>query len=60
MNQNQDLIITPTSEAEDSILAEHFYQLWLDNQVTPDSIEDDWLEMTLNFIATARHFDFGF
>ena len=54
MNQNQDLIITTTSEAEDSILAQHFYQLWLDNKVTPDSIEDDWLEMTLNFIAKAR------
>lgn len=54
MNQNQDLIITPTSVAEDSILAEHFYQLWLDNKVTPDSIEDDWLEMTLGFIAKAR------
>ena len=54
MNQNQDLIITPTSVAEDSILAEHFYQLWLDNKVTADSIEDNWLEMTLNFIAKAR------
>ena len=54
MNQNQDLIITPTSVAEDSILAEHFYQLWLDNKVPPDSIEDNWLEMTLNFIAKAR------
>ncbi len=54
MNQNQDLIITPTSVAEDSILAEHFYQLWLDNKVTPDSIEDDWLEMTLGFIAKVR------
>ena len=54
MNQNQDLIITPTSVAEDSILAGHFYQLWLDNKVTPDSIQEDWLKMTLNFIAKAR------
>ena len=54
VNQNKDLIITPTSAAEDSVLAQHFYQLWLDNDVTPDSIDDDWLEVTLNFIAKAR------
>ncbi|MDJ0535102.1 MAG: GNAT family N-acetyltransferase [Xenococcaceae cyanobacterium MO_207.B15] len=54
MDKNKNLIITPASMAEDSIVAQHFYQLWLDNNVTPDSIKDDWLEVTLNFIAKAR------
>ncbi len=54
MNKNQDLIITPTSPAADSVLAHHFYQLWLDNNVSPDSIKDNWLEVTLNFIDKAR------
>ena len=54
MDKNKDLIITPASMAEDSVVAQHFYQLWLDNNVSPDSIRDDWLEVTLNFIAKAR------
>ena len=33
--------------AEDSIVAQHFYQLWLDNNIAPDSIDDNWLQVTL-------------
>lgn len=50
----RNLIITPATTAEDSVLAQHFYQIWLDNNVTPDSINHDWQEVTLNFIAKAR------
>ncbi|NER46080.1 MAG: GNAT family N-acetyltransferase [Symploca sp. SIO1A3] len=39
---------------EDSIIAQHFYQLWQDNDVSADSIKSDWLELTLQFINQAR------
>lgn len=38
----------------DSVIAEHFYQLWLDNNVSPNLIRDDWLDVTLKFIQQAR------
>ena len=49
-----DLTIVPASDTEDSIVARHFYQLWLDNNIEPNSIQADWLEITLEFIAKAR------
>ena len=39
---------------EDSLLAEHFYQMWLDNNMTADKICSEWLEITIQFIDTAR------
>jgi len=39
---------------EDSIIAQHFYQIWRDNDVPADSIKSDWLELTLQFINQAR------
>ena len=38
---------------EDSLIAEHFYQLWRDNDVPADSIRSDWLDITLQFISRA-------
>ncbi|MGF1588468.1 MAG: GNAT family N-acetyltransferase [Pleurocapsa sp.] len=38
----------------DSVIAEHFYQLWLDNNVSANLIRDDWLDVTLKFIQQAR------
>ena len=49
-----NLTIVPALSAEDSIVARHFYQLWLDNNIESNSIQDDWLEITLEFIAKAR------
>ena len=49
-----NLTIIPTTCTEDSIIARHFYRLWLDNNVEPNSIQDDWQETTLEFIAKAR------
>lgn len=40
--------------SEDSLIAEHFYRLWLDNGVSPDSIDADWQQKTVNFIVEAR------
>ncbi len=42
---------TPT---EDEIIAHHFYQMWLDNQIAASAIAPDWLEITLQFIDQAR------
>ncbi len=42
------------SPDEDSLIAEHFYQLWRDNDVPAHSIQSDWLEITLQFISRAR------
>ncbi len=54
MTENRDLIITPASSDEDAVVAEHFYQLWLDNQIAPDLIREDWRQITLEFIVSAR------
>lgn len=39
---------------EDDLIAQHFYQLWLDNDVSSDKILTDWLDITLQFINNAR------
>jgi ribosomal protein S18 acetylase RimI-like enzyme len=39
---------------EDWLIAEHFYKLWLDNQVLPESIKTNYREITLEFIKNAR------
>lgn len=40
--------------SQDSLIAEHFYRLWLDNDVSPDSIDPDWQQKTIDFIDEAR------
>ena len=54
MTKNQNLIISPASPEEDIVVAHHFYQLWLDNQISPDALSDNWLPTTLEFITKAR------
>ncbi|BAU66948.1 acetyltransferase. putative [Stanieria sp. NIES-3757] len=51
---NNNLVFRKATNQEDLVIAQHFYQLWLDNEVSPDSIRDDWLEVTLQFILQAR------
>ena len=53
MSISQAIIHQATPEI-DSIIAKHFYQLWLDNNVSADIIRDDWLDITLKFIQQAR------
>ena len=54
MVKSKDLIIVSASQTEYPLVAQHFYQLWLDNNVDPDCIQDDWLKTTLEFVAKAR------
>ncbi len=51
---NQNLIIRKANPAEDFVIAQHFYQLWMDNNIEPNFINDDWLKITLEFIIKAR------
>ncbi|MBE9046528.1 GNAT family N-acetyltransferase [Pleurocapsales cyanobacterium LEGE 10410] len=53
MPVSQPSIYQATPEM-DGIVAEHFYQLWLDNNVSANTISQDWLNVTLEFIQQAR------
>jgi ribosomal protein S18 acetylase RimI-like enzyme len=46
--------IRETSSLDDSLIAEHFYQMWRDNDVSTQSIRSNWLDITLQFIDRAR------
>lgn len=43
---------------EDSIIAEHFYKMWLDNNISATSIKPNWQNLTLEFITKARQNSF--
>ncbi|NCJ06321.1 GNAT family N-acetyltransferase [Synechococcales cyanobacterium C] len=42
-----------TSE-QDRLIAQHFYQMWRDNQIPDDAIAPDWETQVLDFIIEAR------
>lgn len=44
----------PATSQDDSLIAEHFYKLWRDNDVPTDCIQSNWCEITLEFIDRAR------
>jgi ribosomal protein S18 acetylase RimI-like enzyme len=39
---------------EDSLIAQHFYQMWQDIGLSDEAINSDWLDITLEFIKQAR------
>lgn len=49
-----DFQVRAATPGEDPLIARHFYQMWLDNQIREDAIDPNWLEITLQFIAQAR------
>jgi GNAT superfamily N-acetyltransferase len=51
---DQQITIREATQQEDSLIAEHFYQLWQDIGVPDDAINPNWLEITLQFIEQAR------
>ncbi|MBE9166833.1 GNAT family N-acetyltransferase [Pleurocapsales cyanobacterium LEGE 06147] len=59
MTEKQNPIVREATEREDSLIARHFYQLWLDNNVSTDLIRANWLDETLHFIEKARR-ELGF
>lgn len=50
----KNLIIREANASENQIIAQHFYQLWLDNNIAPDFISENWLEITIEFITKAK------
>ena len=50
----KNLKIREASSSEDSLIAEHFQQMWRDLDVPDYDIQTDWLETTLRFINQAR------
>jgi ribosomal protein S18 acetylase RimI-like enzyme len=54
MATSQNCKIREARLDEDSLIAQHFYQLWIDNNVSTNSIRSDWLEITLEFINHSR------
>lgn len=53
MLTQQRFQIRAATPAEDTLIANHFYQMWLDNQIAAAAISGDWLEVTLEFIDQA-------
>ncbi|MGG6265421.1 GNAT family N-acetyltransferase [Leptolyngbya sp. AN03gr2] len=51
---NKPIEIRKAQCEEDGLIADHFYQMWLDNEVTPDSFASDWRDQILQFIDVAR------
>ena len=54
MQTELNITIREASQNEDSLIAQHFYQMWMDNDVPDESIRSNWLETTLQFINNAR------
>jgi ribosomal protein S18 acetylase RimI-like enzyme len=50
----QRIQIRAETPQEDALIAEHFYQMWLDNGISPEAITADWLDTVLHFINHAR------
>ena len=50
----KNLKIREASSSEDSLIAEHFQQMWRDLDIPDYAIQSDWLEITLRFINQAR------
>ncbi|MBD2774506.1 GNAT family N-acetyltransferase [Iningainema tapete] len=48
------ITIREATVEEDSLIAQHFYQMWRDIGVPDDDINSDWLNITLEFIENAR------
>ena len=51
---DQTINIREASPQEDYLIAQHFYKLWQDNDVSINSIKSNWLDITLQFISHAR------
>lgn len=54
MLTEQHITIRKTTLPEDLLIAQHFYQLWRDNDVPETAIDPNWLDITLKFITQAR------
>jgi ribosomal protein S18 acetylase RimI-like enzyme len=51
---NGSIEIRKARPGEDGLIADHFYQMWRENQVAPDGFAVDWRNQVLQFIDGAR------
>lgn len=54
MSQQGHIILREATLEEDSLIAEHFFRMWLDNRVSEDSVASEWYNLTLDYIKEAR------
>ena len=54
MQTQQKFQIRAATPQEDTLIAQHFYQMYLDNQILESAIVPDWVDITLEFIQQAR------
>ena len=54
METEKQFSIREANLQEDSLIAKHFYQMWLDVGVPEDLIDPDWEDVIINFIKQAR------
>jgi hypothetical protein len=47
-------IIRKGHEKEDEIVAQNFYEMWIDIGMTNDDIDEKWMEIILNKIKKDR------
>ncbi|MBH8562813.1 GNAT family N-acetyltransferase [Nostoc sp. CENA67] len=50
----KNISIREASSQEDSLIAQHSYQMWQDLGFSDEAINPEWLEITLEFIEQAR------
>jgi GNAT superfamily N-acetyltransferase len=51
---NPSVEIRPAHLEEEALIADHFYQMWLDNAITPEMLIADWRAEVIRFIQQAR------
>ena len=51
---NIEISIREAKSSEDAVIAQHFYQLWIDIGVKENNIRDDWESVTVDYINFAR------
>lgn len=54
MKTRQKVLYRIAQKQEYPVIAEHFYQMWLDNQVAADALQSNWQEITLKFLDKAQ------
>ncbi|MBD1918223.1 MULTISPECIES: GNAT family N-acetyltransferase [Cyanophyceae] len=55
MSLPSPITIRASNTTEDAVIAEHFYRMWRDLGVSEGNIQPNWLDISLDFVQTARH-----
>lgn len=58
MCPQEHIILRVATSEEDSLIAEHFFRMWLDNGVSEDAVAGEWHDITRDYIKEARRYLF--